>query len=195
MPLKVVLPTVRRVTEPAPTVLVPRLWTLTVNVTFDPTAGLAGLEVIPVTSRSGPGLWPTVSSASAVRLLLLLSCSEIVSVGSTTAETVYLPCARLPMVTGTVADSLAPSAGTGALPATVPSRLTFTVVAAAAAEPMLLTMAFILISSLSVGCGGSQERSARVRSGLGAAVPMTWNSATWPPYPELLLKIFSCTSA
>lgn len=88
VPFSVAPPTVSRVTEPAATALVPRLWTFTVNVTTEPTAGLAGFEVISVTSRSGPGLWPTVSLPAAVRLLLSLSCSTTVSRGSTTADTV-----------------------------------------------------------------------------------------------------------
>lgn len=87
-PLSVVVPAVSRVTVPAETPVVPRFSTATVKLTAEPTAGLAGLVVIPVTRRSGPGLWPTTSFTEAVRLLLLLSCSATVSVGSTTAETV-----------------------------------------------------------------------------------------------------------
>src|SRR5690348_2363787 len=45
---RVVEPTVTRVTD-APDAVVPRLLTATVNVTGAPTAGLAGLDVMPVT--------------------------------------------------------------------------------------------------------------------------------------------------
>jgi hypothetical protein len=88
VPFRVVPPTVSRVTEPAGTGLVPRLRTATVKVTFAPTAGFAGLVVMEVTSRSGPGACVTTSLAAALRLLLPLSSSVTVSVGSTTAETV-----------------------------------------------------------------------------------------------------------
>lgn len=112
VPFSVVVPATRRVTVPALTAEVPRLCTATVKVTEAPTAGFAGLEVMPRTSRSGPGLWPTVSREAAVRLLLLLSCSATVSVGSTTAETVYVPIGRFPASTGTVAEAPAASAPT-----------------------------------------------------------------------------------
>lgn len=56
VPFSVAPPTVSRVTEPALTALVPRLWTFAVKATFAPTAGFAGLVVMPVTCRSGPGL-------------------------------------------------------------------------------------------------------------------------------------------
>lgn len=80
--------TVSRVTEPAGAGEVPRLCTETVNDTEAPTAGAAGLVLMPVTSRSGPGLCATVSFWEAVRLLLVSSSSGTVSVGSTTADTV-----------------------------------------------------------------------------------------------------------
>src|SRR5688500_10762713 len=56
----VVLPTATRVTVVAPDAEVPRLFTETVKLTAAPTAGLAGLVVIAVTCRSGPGAWVTV---------------------------------------------------------------------------------------------------------------------------------------
>lgn len=53
-----------------------------------PTAGVAGFGVMPVTVRSGPGVCVTFNLSVAVRLLLPLSSSGTVSVGSTAAETV-----------------------------------------------------------------------------------------------------------
>ena len=88
VPFRVVLPAARRVTVPAATALVPRLSTVTVKETCAPTAGAAGLGVIAVTVRSGPGLCPTTSFEDAVRLLFVSSCSTTVPAGSTTADTV-----------------------------------------------------------------------------------------------------------
>lgn len=95
---------------------------------------------------------------------------------------------RLPTATGTVAEAPAASAGTGAEPATAPSRLTWTVVAGAAAVPALRTVALTVTLSVSDGEDGVQVRSVTVRSGFGAAVPTTWNSATWPPGAPVLEK-------
>lgn len=88
VPFRVVVPAVRRVTVPAATVLVPRLLTVAVKETSAPTAGAAGLGVIAVTVRSGPGAWPTTSLEEPVRLLLVSSCSTTDPAGSTTADTV-----------------------------------------------------------------------------------------------------------
>lgn len=176
VPFSVVLSTWRRVTVEELTAVVPRLFTDTVKVTAAPTAGLDGLEEMPVTWRSGPGLWATTSFEAAVRLLLLLSCSTTVSVGSTTAETEYVPIGRLPALTGTVAEAPAASAPTEALPTTWPSRLTSTVVAGAAAEPALRTVAFTVTASLSEGRRAT--RSGRRGSGPG------WVRPCRPPGPR-----------
>jgi hypothetical protein len=77
-----------------------------------------------------------------------------------------------------VVDAPAASAPTGALPTTVPPRLTFTVVAPAFAVPALRTVADRLIWLASVGLAGVHVMPVTVRSGLGAATPSTWNSAT-----------------
>jgi hypothetical protein len=130
-----------------------------------------------------------------VRLLLVSSASTIVSVGSTTDVTVYLPMGRLPTSTATVAVAPAARAPTGALPATTPSRLTSSVVAPAGAVPALRTVAFTVTASLSEGEAGDHVSSVSVRSGLGAAVPMTWNSATCPPGAPVLPENLSCMSA
>lgn len=195
VPPSVVEPTVSRVTVPALTALVPRLCTATVKVTVAPTAGLAGVEEMERTSRSGPGLWPTTSGEAVVRLLLVSSDSTTVSVGSTSAETVYDPCGRLPTSTETGAEAPAARGPTGALPTTTPPRLTLTVVAGEAAEPALRTVPSTVMSSVSDGDDGLQDSALTVRSGLGAAVPRTWISAIWAPGASVLEKNFSRTSA
>ncbi len=86
LPLRVVEPTWTRVVL-APLAVVPRLWTETVKLTAEPTAGLAGLEVTPVISRSGPGAWETWSWVEAVKVLLVSFCSKTVLSGSTVAAT------------------------------------------------------------------------------------------------------------
>ncbi len=51
------------------------------------------------------------------------------------------------------------------------------------------------MASVSMGEAGVAEMAVTVRSGSGAGVPMTWNSATCPPgAPELVVN-FSWTSA
>lgn len=195
VPLSVVEPTVRRVTVPALTALVPRLCTTTVNVTAAPTAGSAGLEEMERTSRSGPGLCPTTSGVAVVRLLLALSDSTTVSVGSTSAETAYEPCGRLPTSTETGAEAPAASGPTGALPTTTPPRLTSTVVAGEAAEPALRTVPATVMSSVSDGDEGLQDSALTVRSGLGAAVPRTWISAICAPGAPVLARNMSRRSA
>lgn len=93
------------------------------------------------------------------------------------------------MATSTVAEAPGSSAGTAALPATVPSTLTSTVVAAERAVPALRTVALTVTASRSLGAAGVQSSVVTVRSGAGAAVPTTWNSATCPPgAPELAVK-------
>jgi hypothetical protein len=86
LPLSVVPPTVTRVTLAAAP-LVPRLWTATLKPTAAPTAGLAGLVLIPVTCRSGPGAGPTTSCVGAVKVLLASFCSGTRWSGSTVAAT------------------------------------------------------------------------------------------------------------
>jgi hypothetical protein len=83
----VVPPTVSLVTE-APAPLVPRLWTATVNDTAAPTAGFGGFDVMPVTSRSGPGACAITSGVGEVWVLLVSFCSTTVLAGSTVAATV-----------------------------------------------------------------------------------------------------------
>ena len=61
--------------------------------------------------------------------------------------------------------------------------------------PALRTVADRVIGLVSTGEAGLAVTPVMVRSGLGAGVPITWNSATWPPgAPELAVKR-SCTSA
>lgn len=94
-----------------------------------------------------------------------------------------------------MADSPGSRAGTEADPATVPSTLTSTVVAAERAVPALRTPVFTVTASRSDGVAGDQLRPVTVRSGAGAAVPTTWNSATWPPGAPELAKNRSRTSS
>ncbi len=95
----------------------------------------------------------------------------------------------MPVFTVTVAEAPAASAPTAEVPATVPFRLTATVVAGEAAVPALRTVALTLTASFSDGEVGVQLRSVSVRSGLGAAVPTTSTSAICPPgAPELALS-------
>lgn len=64
-----------------------------------------------------------------------------------------------------------------------------------AAVPMLRTVAERVIGSVSTGAAGADDRLVTVRSGFGAGVPITWNSATWPlDEPELAVNC-SRTSA
>lgn len=76
----------------------------------------------------------------------------------------------------------------------LPSTVTSVVVAAEAAVPALRTVAFTVTSSRSLGAAGDQSRPVTVRSGAGAALPRTWNSATWPPGAPVLEKNRSRTS-
>lgn len=71
---------------------------------------------------------------------------------------------------------------------TVPSALTFTVVAAAGAVPALRTVTLAVTSSASDGVAGSQVSSLTTKSGAGAALPSTWTSATWTPGAPVLEK-------
>ena len=68
-------------------------------------------------------------------------------------------------------------------------------VAAAAAEPMFWTVADSVIGLVSLGDAGVQVTAVTTRSGFGAGVPITWNSATWPPGAPVLPKNCSRTSA
>src|SRR3979411_2523866 len=60
---------------------------------------------------------------------------------------------------------------------------------------MFLTVADNVIGSVSTGDVGANDDVGMVRSGLGAGVPNTWNSATWPPGAPVLLVMDSSTSA
>jgi hypothetical protein len=101
----------------------------------------------------------------------------------------------VPAFTVTVVDAPAASAPTFAFPTTVPPRLTFTVVAPDAEEPAFRTVAETAIWLVSVGFCGVQDVPVTTRSGFGAGVPITWNSATCPPGAPLLAKNCSRTSA
>ena len=87
------------------------------------------------------------------------------------------------------------SAPTGALPTTAPPRLKLTVVAPAAADPMFWTVAERVIALVSFGDAGVQVVALTIRSGLGAGVPQTSSSATWPDGAPVLELKRSCTSA
>ena len=67
--------------------------------------------------------------------------------------------------------------------------------APAAADPMFCTVAERVIGVASFGEAGVHVAALTTRSGLGAAVPNTWNSATWPPGAALLVVKRSWTSA
>src|SRR5882757_6828239 len=60
---------------------------------------------------------------------------------------------------------------------------------------MLATVADAVTGSVSIGADGDHEEALTVRSGFGAGVPITWNSATWPPGAPLLVVMLSSTSA
>ena len=64
-----------------------------------------------------------------------------------------------------------------------------------AAVPALLMTAEAVTLSVSTGADGVQEELVGVRSGFGAGVPKTWNSAACPPGAPLLLVMDSSTSA
>ncbi len=70
-----------------------------------------------------------------------------------------------------------------------------TLVAPEAAVPMFLTVADTVTGSVSTGEAGAAEVAVTVRSGFGAGVPITWNSAIWPAEEPVLVVIFSWTSA
>src|SRR5690348_1786574 len=103
--------------------------------------------------------------------------------------------ARVPALKVTVLDAPGCSAPTAALPATAPPRAKFTVVAGAAAVPLLLTVADSLIGVASFADVGVQETPVTTRSGLGAIVPNACSSATWPPGAPVFEKNCSWTSA
>ena len=114
-PFRVVPPTTSRVVEAA-AADEPRFFTVTVNDTDEPTAGLAGLEAMARTCRSGPGASVTTTLVGLLNVLLASFCSTTVLAGSTTAPIVYDPAGRVPMAAETVVDCPAASAGTGAVP-------------------------------------------------------------------------------
>ena len=58
-----------------------------------------------------------------------------------------------------------------------------------------LTVADNVTGSVSTGDTGVNDEPVMVRSGFGAGVPNTWNSATWPPGAPVLLVMDSSTSA
>src|SRR6266702_2624385 len=60
---------------------------------------------------------------------------------------------------------------------------------------MFCTVADNVTGSVSTGEVGENDDAVTVRSGLGAGVPNTWNSATWPPGAPVLLVMDSSTSA
>src|SRR5690349_13793889 len=64
-----------------------------------------------------------------------------------------------------------------------------------AAVPAFLTVADSVTASVSTGEAGVHDEPVTVRSGFGAGVPYTWNSATCPPGAPLLPVIDSSTSA
>ncbi len=92
-------------------------------------------------------------------------------------------------------EAPAASAPTCAVPTLVDPRYRLTLVAAEAAVPMFLTVAESVTGSVSTGEAGAAEVVVTVRSGFGAGVPITWNSAIWPAPEPVLLVIFSWTSA
>src|SRR5688572_19471770 len=98
------------------------------------------------------------------------------------------------MLSETTLEAPAFSAPTLALPTSAPARLKLTVEAGEAAEPMFWTVALSVIALTSLGEAGDQFRAVMVRSGLGAMVPMIWNSATCPEGAPLLAVKVSCTA-
>jgi len=52
-----------------------------------------------------------------------------------------------------------------------------------------------VMQSVSTGAAGDWVTAVTCRSGFGAGVPKTWNSATWPDGAPVLELNFSCTSA
>lgn len=67
--------------------------------------------------------------------------------------------------------------------------------AAEGSVPTFLTVAASVTASVSTGLAGVAVVPVTVRSGFGAGVPITWNSATWPPPAPELAVIRSWTSA
>ena len=68
----------------------PWFFTTTEKPTAFPADGFAGVQFIAWTTRSAPGFWPMVRAFDFE--LLFSENSAIVLSGSTTAETVYVPC-------------------------------------------------------------------------------------------------------
>ncbi len=99
------------------------------------------------------------------------------------------------MVCVNVACAPAASAGMAAVPTRLPPTVTLTLSAAEAAVPLLRTVPVTVIASTSLGAVGVQLSAVTCRSGLGAGVPNTWNSAIWPAGAPVLAVIRICTSA
>lgn len=86
-------------------------------------------------------------------------------------------------------------APTAAVATLVPPRRSATALAGAVASPLLRTVAVRVISSDSTGDAGEAVSAVTSRSGLGAAVPITWNSAICPAGAPVLEVKRNCTSA
>lgn len=99
------------------------------------------------------------------------------------------------MVALTTVCAPAARAPTAAEPTFVPPRRKARVLAAEAAGPLLRTVADSVIGSDSTGAAGAAVRPVTSRSGLGAATPMTWNSAICPADEPVLEVNLSWTSA
>ena len=67
--------------------------------------------------------------------------------------------------------------------------------AGAATAPALRTVPDRVTASDSTGAAGDALTAVTCRSGLGAGLPSTWNSATWPALEPVLEVNFSWTSA
>lgn len=95
----------------------------------------------------------------------------------------------------TVADAPAAMAPTAAVPTLVEPSWNWTSVAPEASVPALRTVAVSFTASDSTGLAGAEVIPVTWRSGFGAGVPRTWNSATCPAgAPELAVNT-SWTSA
>lgn len=122
-------------------------------------------------------------------------CSMISFASSATALSSYEPASRAPRDALTVRCAPASRAGTSAVATLVSPSRTATLPAGASAAPLLRTVADTVISSDSTGEPGDAVSPVTSRSGLGAGVPMTWNSATCPAVAPVLEVNFSWTSA
>ncbi len=128
-------------------------------------------------------------------MLLVSFCSMISSASSATALNSYEPASRAPMEALTVSSAPALRAPTSAVATLLPPRRRATRPAGASAAPLLRTVADTVISSDSTGEAGEVVSPVTSRSGLGAGVPITWNSAICPAVAPLLAVNLSWTSA